>query len=227
MENETVVERVIREQKEKKAKNRKIGLIVLGVLLVIGFIGSRFDKGGKKINEDKAVDTTVSAPFRFNKDSVFALMKKDNLFTLSKLELGKDSILHIWLKDYDAGENAPFYYDTAYHLTDGGLIKEIELYKGKKKISSYGLITEANNKEFKEHILSNGHCYAVDDAIKEKLNDANSYEWVNGKWYVEGDGIYEVDCEFTAKNAFNATIKNQAVAKVFKDGTVLSVKIGE
>ena len=149
------------------------------------------------------------------------------IFTLSKLELGKDSILHIWLKDYDAGENAPFYYDTAYHLTDGGLIKEIELYKGKKKISSYGLITEANNKEFKEHILSNGHCYAVDDAIKEKLNDANSYEWVNGKWYVEGDGIYEVDCEFTAKNAFNATIKNQAVAKVFKDGTVLSVKIGE
>ena len=193
----------------------KVLLITLGVLVVVMIVCI-----WAAIATDKPKQTITI----FNKDSVFALMKKDSFYTLNKLELGKDSILHIWLKDYTMGENAPFYYDTAYKLTDGGLIKEIELYKGNKKISSYGLITESNNTQFKEHILDNGHCYAVDDAIKKKLNDAGSYEWVSGKWYSLGDGVYEVDCEFTAKNAFNATIKNQAIAEVTKEGVVLSIK---
>jgi hypothetical protein len=62
MENETVVERVIREEKQKKQKNRKIAIIVVIVLVVIGIIASHSDTNNKSNNNSSTnikTDSTI------------------------------------------------------------------------------------------------------------------------------------------------------------------------
>ena len=162
----------------------------------------------------------------FNKDSIIARMKKDEVYTAKHVELDKDSVLHVYLKDYTLSDQAGVYYDTTYKLLESGLIQEIEIDKGKKMVNTYGLKTAAAIKIFKDNVMvGNKKCFVLEETIKKSLNDESSYDFVDGGYSYEGNDLFSVWLVFTAKNGFNATIKNKAVGEVTKNGVLLSYKL--
>jgi hypothetical protein len=58
--------------------------------------------------------------------------------------------------------------------------------------------------------------------IKKSMNDEDSYEHIETKYWDMGDHLI-VQTTFSGKNAFNATVKNSMKAKVSLDGQVLEI----
>lgn len=70
----------------------------------------------------------------------------------------------------------------------------------------------------------NGANRPVQDAIKAKMNDPDSYEHVSTN-YVDKGKFIAVMTKFRGKNAFGGLVLNTAVAKVDLDGNVLALQM--
>ena len=203
-------------------KGIKVIFIVLGVLLGIGIISAIVQTiKGSGGNTDSKIASSI---LPFNKDSIEKAILKDDSYKISKATIQSDSTINIYVTDPQSG--VANYFETVHHLIDSTPVQEITVYYKNKLYETYGNKTGKIVSKFKEDNMIGTRCQNVEDAIKLKLNDPNSFEEVQTNvGYIATSGLFEVTVKFRAKNSFNATITNIAVANVSKNGTVLSMKI--
>lgn len=194
-----------------------LGFSFLGLIIFSMIIAAIF--GDKKTASNSKVMQVV----QFNKDSLVSIIKKDSLYKVTSVEITADSTINIHLKDPEVG--ADQYFENDYKLLKGGYIQEIAIFKKDKFYCGQGYHTAAFVKQFEDNYMIGGECEPVHNAIKNKLNDPDSYEHVSTGVLYTGDGNFEITTKFRGKNAFNATITQIATATVSADGTILSLDL--
>lgn len=69
-----------------------------------------------------------------------------------------------------------------------------------------------------------GSCRPVVEAIKEKMNDAKSFEHIKTKVFITDTENFQVEMKFRGKNAYGGMVINIVTATVTPDGKVIAVK---
>lgn len=179
-------------------------------------------------------------------DSLIFLIKKDSLFevkdayydaaskTLMVAFTNKGNII----KDHDYGTD---YFEQTYHISNFDYLDGISLYayKKRKHLNKPGdyhdpLISSSKSRDayqqkeiddFKEKLCSATDCVPLEDYIKKRMNDPDSYEGVGFDVKLDKDGNISVIQEFRGKNSFDATITQKAIATLLSDGTVIKCEL--
>lgn len=68
-----------------------------------------------------------------------------------------------------------------------------------------------------------GSCYVVERAIKESMNDEESYKHIKTA-YIVRDSTVMVETVFSGKNGFGGVVKERVLAEVSLDGVLMSIK---
>ena len=210
--------------------NRPIKYSIVILLWLSGsYVYSKLEKGEKKIDltkPDTEIKKTVPDPnIKLKLDSAIDAIKKDKENKVQSIEVLPDSTLKIVITNVKDGINA-IGVDNIYDVLKIGNIQEIEVYYKGVLSSSIGKRTSKSYEEFTKSFISSwdGSCRPVEEAIKETMNDPDSYKHKNTFVSQLVSGEFEITTIFYGKNAFGGTVMNKIRAVVNKNGEVLTLK---
>lgn len=204
--------------------------VVIFFWLAAAFVYSKIEKGNLKLestkNETEILKIEPNSNNKLKLDSTIDAIKKDKDNKVQSIEVLPDSTLKIIITNVKDGITA-IGVDNIYDVLKIGNIQEIEVYYKGVLSSTYGKKTSKSYDEFSKEFVSSydGSCRPVEYAIKESMNDPDSYKHKSTYVAILVDGRFEITTIFHGKNAFGGTIMNKAKAIVSKNGDVLSLKM--